>query len=299
LAGLASERDILKPFGEPEVLLLYGVVASKLKGFLEHREVAARIWLKEKRLLKRGSFMPPLTAEELAMGVTEELLAIRAEQESLSLARDRLTPLQQRIWQYFLPRKYADFFYATNHERPGRPIRRVFYDIDRAADVKHETAREVARLFVEAISNDEEIDAIATDELLVAWTGSSFHVYLTLKEEKPSAFYDEHFECSQRQKGRFTSRWIDYVKARAEAKILGGHEKQPGVIVIDPSQTPSGKLARSPLGSLHMSDWKTVDGLSLPVKAEQLKEKGLTDELRAYTPRKLLQRLEGLAVLLP
>ncbi|MEM3047015.1 MAG: hypothetical protein QW057_08045 [Candidatus Bathyarchaeia archaeon] len=296
---LASERDILRPFGEPEVLLLYGLAAAKLKGFLEDREVAARVWLRDKQLLKRGSFMPPLTAEELSKGVTEDLLALRAEEENLKVARERLTPLQLKIWQYFLPRKLADFFYATNRERPGRPIRRVFFDIDRAADMRHETAREVAGLFVEAISGDDEIDSFTVGEPLVAWTGSSFHVYLTLREEWPAAFYDEYFAYTEGKRGRFTSRWIEYVKSRAEAKILGGHEKQPGVIVIDPSQTPSGKLARSPLGSLHMSDYQTVNGLSLPVKAEQLKERGLTDGLRAYTPQKLLEELDELATLLP
>jgi len=299
LRQLASEREVLRPFGQPEVLLLYGLVASKLKGFLEDREVASRVWFADRRVLKRGSFMPPLTAEDLSNGVTEDLLALRAEEENLSVARERLTPLQQRIWQYFLPRKYADFFYATNRERPGRPIRRVFYDIDRAADVGHEVAREVARLFVEAISADDEVSAITKSEPLVAWTGSSFHVYLTLDEERPAAFYNENFAYAETKRGRFTSRWIDYVKSRAEAKILGGHEKQPGAIVIDPSQTPTGKLARSPLGSLHMSDYKTVDGVSLPVKAEHLKEKGLTDELRAYTPQKLLSRLDEFASLLP
>jgi hypothetical protein len=67
---------------------------------------------------------------------------------------------------------------------------------------------------------------------------------------------------------------------------------------IDPSQTPSGKLARTPF-SLHMSDYKTVNGVAIPLEVEMLAENKLVEELRAYTPDKVVEEIDDLAKRLP
>jgi hypothetical protein len=75
LTGLAEERDVLKPFGEVDVLLLYGIVSSELVTFLGDREIASRVWLKQRTLLNRGSQLPPLHADEMSRRVTPDLPA--------------------------------------------------------------------------------------------------------------------------------------------------------------------------------------------------------------------------------
>lgn len=94
------------------------------------------------------------------------------------------------------------------------------------------------------------------------------------------------------------SRWIKAVKGRTEIPVVGGHVKVKKAISIDPSQTPSGKLCRVPLGSLHMKDAQTVNGVSVPLKPDML-EKSLVRELQAYTPAKILEELPELAKRLP
>jgi len=292
LRALAEEREILKPFGELDVLLFYSIVSPELKAFLGDREVASKVWLKQRSLLNRGSQLPPLHADEIAGKVTPDLLRLRAKM-GLADARNSLNAVEQKIWRYFPPRKLCDYFYATNREGRGREIDRVFYDIDRPKDMPHEKAREVARLFLEAILSDEQFRQYASDRPLVAWTGSSFHIYLFLKQRQGQSFYTEniHYSDTMPQEG-FTAKWLQSVRRKTQVPIIGGHEKKPGFITIDPSQTPSGKLARSPLGSLHMSDYQTVDGVSIPVEISRLQDQGLTTALREYTPKRLLSEMD-------
>jgi hypothetical protein len=67
---------------------------------------------------------------------------------------------------------------------------------------------------------------------------------------------------------------------------------------IDPSQTPSGHLCRVPLGSLHMSDAATVDGVSVPLTHEMLHREEVA-RLQRYTPKKIIDELDELARRLP
>lgn len=69
-------------------------------------------------------------------------------------------------------------------------------------------------------------------------------------------------------------------------------------ISVDPSQTPSGKLCRVPLGSLHMKDAGTVDGVSVPLTLDMLDE-NIIGELGLYTPKMILEELPKLAKRLP
>lgn len=298
LRGLAKEHEILEPFEELDVLLLYALASQALETFLGDREIASRVWLKQRTLINRGSQLPPLHAEEIARNVSPDLLKLRA-QMGLAEARGSLKPVEDKIWRYFPPRKLCDYFYATNHEGQKHDIDRIFYDIDRPKDIPHEKAREVAHLFLEAVESDDDFRQFLGNEPLVTWTGSSFHIYLFLKKKQKHEFYDKMIQYSEKTSDKgFTAKWLRLVKDKTRINVIGGHEKKPGVITIDPSQTPSGKLARSPLGSLHMSDYETVDGVSIPTEASKLNEPSLTGTLREYTPRQLISEISQLSRIL-
>ncbi len=68
---------------------------------------------------------------------------------------------------------------------------------------------------------------------------------------------------------------------------------------IDPSQTPSGKLCRIPLGSLHMKDAKTVDGISIPITTTMLENENLVEKLKKYRAKEVVNELETIAERLP
>jgi hypothetical protein len=308
LQQLAQEsRDVLRPFGQTETLLYYALVAARLEKFLSGKLLAVKNLLPKgpmPSLLKRGSREEPLFAREVGEAVTCEFLQTRKLVEHLEDARGKLTPLQRKVWGYFLPRKLNELLYATNGESPGRPIERVFFDLDRGAKMTHEQAREAAGAFVEAIEDDSnfqaEVGRLLDGGPFAAWTGSSFHVFLFLRKPVPGGRYGEWFQYSKSEPlASYTGRWAAAVGKRVGFRIAGGHEKIPNAIVIDPSQTPSGKLCRVPLGSLHLKDALTVDGVSLPLEKGMLSEKGLTKTLREYTPRRLLDELGEWSARLP
>ena len=77
--GLSSS-DVLLPYGEPDVLAYYGLIAPKLETHLHGRELATRTWLPRgtvRSVVKRGSHGPPLYIRQLARAVTPEILAAR------------------------------------------------------------------------------------------------------------------------------------------------------------------------------------------------------------------------------
>ena len=98
--------------------------------------------------------------------------------------------------------------------------------------------------------------------------------------------------------GSTVGKWAAAVAKETGLRVEGGHEKKAGVLNIDPSQTPSGKLCRAPF-SLHMKEAKTIDGVDLPLKIEMLGEKGLVKHLRAYDADKVINELNDLAKRLP
>jgi hypothetical protein len=297
-------EDLITPFGETDVLLLYGIVAGKLKKYLGDREIACKIWMPSGRmphLLKRGSNFDPLFAHELEEAITLEFLELRSKIEHLSSAKDDLTDLQVKVWQYFLPRKLADFFYATNHEGPGKEIDRIFFDIDRSGGVSAEQAHETTMLFVEAMNEDAKLEnLLGSFEPFIYWTGNSFHVLFFLDKVMPNSFYTEYFRYSKSDpEHSFTGKWAKKINEQVEFKVVGGHERQINSINIDSSQTPSGKLCRVPLGSLHMKDAKTIDGVSVPITTKMLYEDDLIYKLANYTPKDIIDNLENLEMILP
>lgn len=298
LLEIVRDRDVIKPFGEVDVLLYYGVVGSKLTGFLKGKELAAKNWFPPKgglpTVLKRGSKEEPLYIEEFVDAVTPEFLSLRGKH--LDEVRAKLTPSQEKVWRYFVPRKLSDLFYATNNEGEGKPIDRIFFDLDRGEGVTSEYAQQVAREFIDVMS--DELKELGCKGQFVMWTGSSFHVYLFLKRKMPASFYEQNFQVSTKGGlGTAAERWVEELRRRG-LKVSGSHEKVAGVVVIDPSQTPSGKLARAPF-SLHMKDYKTVDGVAVPLEVGMLEEERLVGELREYTPNRVVDELESLSKRLP
>lgn len=305
LANFAKKNlnNIVKPFGQTDVLLLYAIVGEKLKKYLKDRELASKIWLPSGNIpyvIKRGSKLEPLLADELTKAVTVDFLKIRSSKD-LASAKNEITDLQKNVWQYFVPRKFADFFYATNHEGVGNPIDRIFFDLDRGKNVSVEQAQETVKIFVQVIEEDRELEKLLGKvEPFICWTGSSFHVFIFLDQRKPSSFYEKYFQYSKNEpESSFTGRWARKVSEETKLKVTGGHEKKDNCINIDPSQTPSGKLCRIPLGSLHMKDAKTVDGVSIPITKKMIEKKNLARKLTHYTARDVIENLEGLAKILP
>lgn len=297
-------EDLTTPFGQTDVLLLYSIAAGKLKKYLGDRELASKIWMPSGRkppLLKRGSKLEPLFAHELEEAVTLEFLELRSKTEHLSSVKMDLTDLQVKVWQYFLPRKLADFFYATNHEGPGKEIDRIFFDIDRSNGMSAEQAQETTRTFVEIIKEDEELEILLGSlKPFIYWTGNSFHVFLFLDRLIPGSFYNNHFKYSKNDPERnFTGKWAKKINEQVEFTVVGGHERQGNSINIDPSQTLSGKLCRVPLGSLHMKDATTPDGVSVPISENRLYEDDLAPKLISYSPKDIIENLETLEMLLP
>ena len=116
-----------------------------------------------------------------------DFLKLRAKYH-LSEVKDKLNERQILLWRYFVPRKYSEFFYATNGEGEGRPIERIFIDIDRT-NMPAELSLEVTRLLVEAMENQKKIDDEFNElvkSIAVYLTGSSFHVYCFLSKAQPA-----------------------------------------------------------------------------------------------------------------
>lgn len=293
-------EDVLYPVEQLDVLLLYGVVADANSAYLGDRELASKVHIADgPTLLKRGSDQEPLTANELRAAVDEEFLERRNRSRGLEEAQASLTSEQEKAWRYFPPRQFCELLYATNYEGAGKPIGRVFYDIDRGAGTSGEQALAVTRAFVEFLEADDVAQEI-TDSMVISFTGNSFHVDLLLADDHPPAFYaDEVYTTEGEDLDSITDRGVRAVRAAVDVPVVGGHERQADCVNIDPSQTPSGKLNRVPLGSLHMADAETVDGVSVPVTREELFESAVLKRLTSYAPRDVVHNLDEFQSKLP
>jgi hypothetical protein len=304
LLDFAKEvKDVVRPFGDIDVLLLYGIAGGKLKRFLKGKELASKVWLPQgniKYFLNRGSNKPKLFIEDFIGAITPEFLEIR-NKHHLKDVEKQLTEKQKIVWSYFPPRKLMDFFYAANCEGAGKPLDRIFFDMDRGQGVTSEDAQKVTKLFCEIVRKDKELEKlIGKNEPFVSWTGSSFHIYIMLDKARPGSFYDKYFMFSKNDPlASFTGRWAEQIKKELKINVMGGHEKLPKVLSIDPSQTPSGKLARVPLGSLHMKDARTIEGISLPINESMLSDSNLPNKLKKVKPNYVIENLERLAKMLP
>jgi hypothetical protein len=304
LIGLAKEvKDVIRPFGDTDVLLLYGIVGERLRNFLKGKELASKVWLPQgniKYFLNRGSNKPKLFINDFVGAITPEFLEIRNKHHLKDVEKE-LTERQKIVWSYFPPRKLIDFFYAANCEGAGKPIDCIFFDMDRGEGVPLAAAQKVTKLFCEIVRKDKELEKlIGKTEPFVSWTGNSFHVYIMLGKPRPGSFYDKYFMFSKNDPvASFTGRWAEQIRKELKINVIGGHEKTAGYLSIDPSQTPSGKLARVPLGSLHMKDARTIDGVSMSIKADMLADKDLPSKLKEMKPKYVIDNLDKLAKLIP
>ena len=292
-------QNILEPFGRKDVLLYYTTVAKKLKKFLKNKEIATKIWLPNGFFfLKRGSKDEPLYIQEFS-SVTKDLLELRSK-FALKKARGKITKQQEKIWTYFPQNKLVDFFYATNNEGKGKAIERIYFDIDRGKGITAEQAQHVILALIRTIKKDKEFKKIIPlQKLFILWTGKSFHLYIMLKKNLPHNFYVKYLSYSKHKRlESFIGRWAEKIAKELKINVKGGHEKTAKTIVLDPSQTPSGKLARCPF-ALHMKNPKEIDGVSVPLNEKMLKDKNLITKLKSLTPDKVVKDLNNWAKNLP
>ncbi len=282
--------DVLHTYEELDVLPYYSKTAFALKNFLAGKKIASKVHLQDFFFLKRGSNTKPFFISDFDC-VDSKILSLR--KNHLKDVRNQLNEKQQRVWEYFPPRKLIQFFYATNDEGVGKLIERIFIDIDRR---KHsaDDSRIIALNLVDIIKNDKEFNSkIKIKKVIVLWTGASFHVYLLLGKKIDLKFYSKYlsYGSGKGKEESFIVKWAKKVTDSTKIETRAGHEKSDKFIVLDSSNTPSGKLARAPF-SLHIKDWKTWDGVCVPVSLDELKDKKLIKKLQGLSPDSVLKDIE-------
>ena len=289
---MEGKRDLLHLYGTLDVLIYYSKISKELGKFLRSKKIATKIHLPRFFFLKRGSKEPPLYIQDMWC-VDERMLKLRGKY--LKEVKQELSEKQRLVWDYFPPRKLIDFFYATNDEGRGKAIERVFIDIDRKKHSADE-ARKVAFALIDEIKKDKEFNRKLKYRIVVLWTGNSFHVYLLLKKKINLEFYNKHLSYGEKRQDSFIMKWAFEISQKTKIPVSAGHEKSKKFIILDSSNTPSGKLARAPF-SLHISNNK-IDGVCIPVSLNELKDKALIARLDALTPEKVLKNLNAYSKLL-
>jgi hypothetical protein len=291
---LLEREDVLRPFGFLDVLPYYFLVSTTLSDFLKDKELASKIWIPNGPLiLKRGSKLEPLLIDEMKT-LVEDISFFQERAKHLSEVREAIGNVHIKVWNYFPPRKLADFYYATNREGKNKPIERIFFDIDRGKRMSAEEARLVAYSFLNELEADERfVELVGKFKTFVMWTGNSFHIYVFPARQLPPSFYERYLSYSKTTPSLFNilNTLVKRVREKTGVNVVGGHEKGLDRIVIDPSQTPSGKLARCPF-SLHMKDARTVDGVALPLARDMLENKDIVEFLQKQTPKNVVENLE-------
>lgn len=280
-------KNILYYNGQLDVLYYYSKIASGLRNFLKGKKIASKVHLPDLFFLKRGSDTEPLYIGDFS-AVNEKMLSLR--KAHLKEVRDKLSKKQELIWIYFPPRKFVQFFYATNDEGVGKPIERIFIDIDRRKHSADE-ARIVALNLIEVIKEDKELNKKLKYKIIILWTGNSFHIVLILKKKINLEFYNKYlsYGSGKSKKNSFIMKWAGEVSRKTGIAVSAGHEKSEKFIIFDSSNTPSGKLARVPF-SLHIKNNK-VDGICVPLKIKDLGNKNLIKRLEKLSPEDILKNI--------
>jgi hypothetical protein len=297
--------EILFPKKKFDLLYYYSQITRnpKVQKFLENKPIATKIWIPGKPgsigfFLRRGSKDEPLKIKELASPqINDDFLELRTEmkRDDAIKQKNKLSKIQKKVWLYFPPNKCVDFFYACNGEGQGRKLDRIFIDIDRE-NLSSEKAQQVAIELTKVMKNDQELKKLIPYKLVILWTGSSFHIYLMLASVLTLDFYNKYFAYTKNEPlASFIGRWAKEIKSRTNIKVSGGHEKLQDTIVLDPSGTPSGKLARIPF-SLHFikpadQKEKSIDGVCVPISEEMLRDPKLISKLQALKPEQVLKEL--------
>lgn len=301
LAGLASSSgDVLRPYGELDVLPYYSRIAEKLTSFLHGREIASRIWTPHGRIrsvVVSAQTAPPLYVRQMSEAVTPQLIKARETYKNLDEARGRLSPEQQLTWQYFPQRRYIGFYYSLNRAGPGREIDRVVFQIEGSIGSTLTDALDAVKALTDVAVSDSGYRELFRGDPFVYWTGSSFQVMLFTREPQAATFYRSHVEYTG--KGRtIVDRWIDQAAMSSGGKIAGGSQRRKGVVLINAEPTMPGKLCPVPAGCLDMADGTTLRGVSVPLTMKMLAH-DILDELAAYTPEQVIDELDELAARLP
>lgn len=281
------KKGVLYPSRELDCLYFYWKVYPALKRFLQGRELASKTQLKNFEFLKRGTKDKPLFIEDFS-SLNEDFFKLR--KHHLDEARDKLTNKQQLIWQYFVPRKPVNFFYATNGEHPGGRIDRIFIDIDRQEN-SSEDARKVCASLVNIIKKDKEFAKLLRFKIFILWTGSSFHIYLLLSKNINLDFYNTYLSYGKGKEKSFLNKWAKLVANETGINVKAGHERERNSIILDSSNTPSGKLARVPF-SVHISKGE-IDGISVPVSEKEIDNSRLIGKLKKLDADNVLKDLKS------
>jgi hypothetical protein len=119
-----------------------------------------------------------------------------------------------------------------------------------------------------------------------------------LNEPEDKSFYEKYLSFGKKKENNFTTKWADAISKKLNMQVLPGHERKKDAIIIDSSNTPPGKLARAPF-SLHIKDYKTIDGVSIPLSEKELEDAKIVKKLRKITPEKVLNNLKNYSRLIP
>jgi len=253
--------------GHLDCLYFYSKHIKELSSFIKGKEIAAKIHIPPNGVfLRRGSKDEPLFVQELnKKNLTPKFFDLRTKlKRHDAIQNKQLTKTQAKIWLYFPPNKPVEFFYATNSEHQNKPIERIFIDIDRR-DLSTEDARKVAKTLIDEINSDIAFNKLIKFRVQILFTGSSYHVYLLLKKPVSHEFYEKYIAYSKNEKiPSFISKWANSITQKTNILVSGGHEKKENIIILDPSGTPSGKLARVPF-SVHVKENK-IDAVAELVK---------------------------------
>lgn len=237
--------------------------AKNQEVFERNQEIASKIHIPPNgQFLRRGSKDPPLFIKNFSSKeLNQKFFEIRAKMKRAEAIEQKLlTKTQENLWLYFPPNKPVEFFYATNGEHPNKPIERIFIDIDRT-NLTTEKAKIVAKTLIQEIKNDKEFNKLLKYKIKVLFTGSSYHVYLFLDKPIKHDFYEKYIAYSRNEKiPSFIAKWSRLIREKTNIPVTGGHERTKDIIILDPSGTPSGKLARVPF-SVHVKDDK-IDAIA-------------------------------------
>ncbi len=279
------EKGILYSTGQLDCLAYYVKIFPKIKNFLKDREIATKTFIPKSNIpfiIHRGSHDPPLRIQDL-LGIKKSFLKLRVGKK-LHEVENQLSEKEKLIWRYFSPRKFVELHYACNYEHPGKPIDRIFIDIDAGKNIKKKTYIEAVKQLLKEIHKDKELKKLTGFKIYLLWTGASIHLYLMLNKKLPHSAYEKYFAFSE---DTLVSKWADKISEKLKIKVKAGHERISNGIILDTSATPSGKLARCPY-SLHLNSKGKLTGVSVPITESQISEKGFS-ELEKLTPDKVLK----------
>lgn len=278
------KKGVLYSTGQLDCLSYYSKIFSKIKNFAGDREIATKTFIPESPIpfiVHRGSDDPVLKIQDL-LEINSSFLKLRFHHK-LHDVEKQLSEKQKLIWRYFVPRKLMELYYACNYENPGKPFDRVFIDIDAEKGTTEATYLKVIQQLLKEIKSDKELKKLSSYKIYLLWTGMSMHVYLMLSKKLPYSAYEKYFAFT---KDTLTTKWANNITAKTKINVKAGHERKKGVIILDTSATPSGKLARLPY-SLHLNHKGKLTGVAVPLKEKDLKP-GLF-KLRNLTPDKALK----------